>query len=265
MIISKDQDYSYKDPFADKDPHVHDAFQESSHYESTASFNTGESLPHVNEDFNHFPNAQNSGLEESPLVHNAADVGRSDNYRDLGRHFHVVSQILTMTYSEYAEPYGGDKRPVPSTEKTFPARYPLEQRIEDKKRGIGRQRYPFVGALPSAQGAPCAQSQASLGLESSHGCSVYLRVGCQLTRSGYPGFFQGMLLNIIFTFPFSLTISADCQSHARSIFKRSYQCRGSISSLYEAGPGSASFITTWMYVETILSEVMNVNYALYCF
>ncbi|KAF8230653.1 rhomboid-domain-containing protein [Tricholoma matsutake] len=49
-----------------------------------------------------------------------------------------------MTYSEYAEPYGGDKRPVPSTEKTFPARYPLEQRIEDKKRGIGRQRYPFL-------------------------------------------------------------------------------------------------------------------------
>ncbi len=24
-------------------------------------------------------------------------------------------------------------------------RYPLEQRIENKKRGIGRQKYPFVG------------------------------------------------------------------------------------------------------------------------
>lgn len=25
-------------------------------------------------------------------------------------------------------------------------KYPLEQRIENKKRGIGRQRYPFLGA-----------------------------------------------------------------------------------------------------------------------
>lgn len=26
-----------------------------------------------------------------------------------------------------------------------PGKYPLEQRIEDKKRGIGRQRYPVLG------------------------------------------------------------------------------------------------------------------------
>jgi hypothetical protein len=26
-----------------------------------------------------------------------------------------------------------------------PGKYPLEQRIENKKRGIGRQRYPVVG------------------------------------------------------------------------------------------------------------------------
>lgn len=27
-----------------------------------------------------------------------------------------------------------------------PGKYPLQQRIEDKKRGIGRQKYPVVGA-----------------------------------------------------------------------------------------------------------------------
>ncbi|KAF9040522.1 hypothetical protein BJ165DRAFT_1490528 [Panaeolus papilionaceus] len=49
---------------------------------------------------------------------------------------------------EYAEPNGPPKPAVPR-EKGLAgflanARYPLEQRIEDKKRGIGRQKYPFV-------------------------------------------------------------------------------------------------------------------------
>ena len=79
-------------------------------------------------------------------------------------------------------------------EKTLPARYPLEQRIEDKKRGIGRQRYPFLGQFSSAQCYSCAHSQNSLGLKYSHGCSIYLRIGCQLARSGYSSFVQGMLL-----------------------------------------------------------------------
>jgi hypothetical protein len=49
---------------------------------------------------------------------------------------------------EYADPTdidksGGEKQ---TGFKKFLAsgKYPLEQRIEDKKRGIGRQRYPFV-------------------------------------------------------------------------------------------------------------------------
>lgn len=29
-------------------------------------------------------------------------------------------------------------------------KYPIEQRIEDKKRGIGRQKYPFVGEVSNA-------------------------------------------------------------------------------------------------------------------
>ncbi|KAF9044628.1 rhomboid-domain-containing protein [Hymenopellis radicata] len=75
---------------------------------------------------------------QSSLVRNAADVGRSgNNYEDL----------------EYADPYNNTRAP-PVPEKSGPlakllggggaGRYPLEQRIEDKKRGIGRQRHPFL-------------------------------------------------------------------------------------------------------------------------
>ncbi|ETW87399.1 serine protease S54 [Heterobasidion irregulare TC 32-1] len=51
---------------------------------------------------------------------------------------------------EFAEPYDS-KRAIPVTEKGSAlsrflenGKYPIEQRIEDKKRGIGRQKYPFV-------------------------------------------------------------------------------------------------------------------------
>ncbi len=56
---------------------------------------------------------------------------------------------------EYADPYNNTGSP-PVAEKSGPlakffgggaGRYPLEQRIEDKKRGIGRQRHPFLGML----------------------------------------------------------------------------------------------------------------------
>jgi len=53
--------------------------------------------------------------------------------------------------TEYAEP-AGTRETQQNLEKASPfarlvskARYPIEQRIEDKKRGIGRQRYPVVG------------------------------------------------------------------------------------------------------------------------
>jgi membrane associated rhomboid family serine protease len=98
-----------------------------SYHKSTVSFDTGKQLPYIDED------SSLKNPEESPLVHNAADVGRSDNFRDL----------------EYAEPHGDDQKSSPVPEKTLPGwfpvvRFPIEQRIEDKKRGIGRQRYPFV-------------------------------------------------------------------------------------------------------------------------
>ncbi|EGO05403.1 hypothetical protein SERLA73DRAFT_174545 [Serpula lacrymans var. lacrymans S7.3] len=68
------------------------------------------------------------------LVHNAQDIGRAGVYEDL----------------EYAEPYADEGKKV-EPEETSPmkrlfgtGKYPLDQRIEDKKRGIGRQKYPFV-------------------------------------------------------------------------------------------------------------------------
>ena len=88
---------------------------------------------------------------DAPLVHNAADMGRSSSYQDLGMEF-ITSRIVAefMGCAEYAEPSGNDSNSV--SEKGTPLRsflgagkYPMEQRIEDKKRGIPRQKHPFVG------------------------------------------------------------------------------------------------------------------------
>ncbi|KAF9244619.1 hypothetical protein BU15DRAFT_41909 [Melanogaster broomeanus] len=73
------------------------------------------------------------GKADASLIHNAADMGRSSTYQDL----------------EYQDPPKEDPNVV--SEKAAPfrgllgtGRYPIEQRIEDKKRGIGRQKHPFV-------------------------------------------------------------------------------------------------------------------------
>lgn len=65
---------------------------------------------------------------EQSLVYNA-DVGRRGDL-------------------EYAEPEyssAAEEKGTLAAMFTNSGRYPLEQRIEDKKRGIGRQKYPFVG------------------------------------------------------------------------------------------------------------------------
>ncbi|KAJ6621652.1 hypothetical protein B0H10DRAFT_2016900 [Mycena sp. CBHHK59/15] len=88
--------------------------------------------PHVEQG----PYRTHADLEDSnaSLVRNAADVNRG--YQDL----------------EYSDPYDVD-RAKPVAEKASPfvkllgvgdGRSTLQQRIEAKKRGIGRQRYPFV-------------------------------------------------------------------------------------------------------------------------
>lgn len=58
---------------------------------------------------------------------------------------------------EYAEPYYGDRAaPAPEPAKarglagffgSGAGKFPLEQRLEAKRRGIGRQTYPFAGTI----------------------------------------------------------------------------------------------------------------------
>jgi hypothetical protein len=92
-------------------------------------------LTYIDEDYNYYPSKPLPMIDDkldASLVENAADVGRSGDYQDL----------------EYADPK--DDTPNVVAEKAPLARfmdngrYPLEQRIEDKRRGIGRQRYPFL-------------------------------------------------------------------------------------------------------------------------
>jgi hypothetical protein len=61
--------------------------------------------------------------------------------------------------AEYAEPSGDDPKSVSEKGTPFEAllgtgKYPLEQRIEDKKRGLGRQKHPFVGVQTPPQNVP---------------------------------------------------------------------------------------------------------------
>ncbi|KAH8120280.1 rhomboid-domain-containing protein, partial [Phellopilus nigrolimitatus] len=74
--------------------------------------------------------------DDDALVQNAADMGRSD-------------QPKTIDDLEYQDPYNNDGLVTePAKESAFArffgGKYPVEQRIENKKRGIGRQRYPFL-------------------------------------------------------------------------------------------------------------------------
>ncbi|EJD03994.1 rhomboid-domain-containing protein [Fomitiporia mediterranea MF3/22] len=75
--------------------------------------------------------------DDDPLVHNAADMGKADGSRGMGD-------------LEYQDPYSKDGTlgPQPAKESAISrflgGKYPLEQRIENKRRGIGRQRYPFL-------------------------------------------------------------------------------------------------------------------------
>lgn len=104
---------------------------------SIYSDNTGANrMTYIDEEFNYYPSKPLPAIDDkqdASLVHNAADVGRSGSYQDL----------------EYAEPYDNNAKAVaekaPLAGFMAAGKYPLEQRIEDKKRGIGRQRYPFVG------------------------------------------------------------------------------------------------------------------------
>jgi hypothetical protein len=103
-----------------------------------ADTNTTNRLTYIDEDFNYYPSKPSPAIDDkqdAPLVHNVANVGRSGSYQDL----------------EYADPYnenskdGAEKAPLARFMES--AKYPLDQRIEDKKHGVGRQRYPFLCTL----------------------------------------------------------------------------------------------------------------------
>ena len=89
-----------------------------------------------------------------------------------------------MGCTEYADPYNAD-RAQPVAEKASPfgkfmagagGRYPVEQRIENKKRRIGRQKHPFVG-----EPVQCAfkiyektEPDGSVGFDCRNGWRVHL-------------------------------------------------------------------------------------------
>jgi len=80
------------------------------------------------------PHSQAQAIDESPVTPLVRGVSNKHQkqYQDL----------------EYAEPYTQYPRAYAKGKSLAnffaSAKYPLQQRIEDKKRGIGRQRYPFV-------------------------------------------------------------------------------------------------------------------------
>lgn len=93
------------------------------------------SVPYKDEDSYSTRPSSFVGKSDDHLVHNAADMGRSDSYQDL----------------EYAEPLDENSKLAADRASPFQkalgmntGKYPMDQRIEDKKRGIGRQKHPFI-------------------------------------------------------------------------------------------------------------------------
>ncbi|PFH50798.1 hypothetical protein AMATHDRAFT_60450 [Amanita thiersii Skay4041] len=100
-----------------------DRYLTPSHHLTQSEYSQYPSQTHLPED-----------AQDASLVKNAAGFSHS-KYQDL----------------EYADPNPNDHPQTRAPESSNPltkflasGKYPLEQRIEDKKRGIGRQRHPFV-------------------------------------------------------------------------------------------------------------------------
>jgi hypothetical protein len=134
-------------------------------YESHSSNTSDPVIPYHDEDS--YPSLRPVSVVEkadAPLMHNMADVGKSSTYEDLGMGPPIVDlhELLNIRPLEYADPPKEDPKLV--SEKGLPFRsllgtgkYPIEQRIEDKKRGIGRQKHPFVGELANVLDMPYAE------------------------------------------------------------------------------------------------------------
>jgi hypothetical protein len=117
-------------------------------YYSDKHHSTTRALSYSDDGLNH--HSQEHTIDESPdapLVRGIS-INHKSQYQDLGV-FHqlfVASSFMLFFLIEYAEPQqqrNAEEKPLASCFAS--AKYPLQQRIEDKKRGIGRQKYPFVG------------------------------------------------------------------------------------------------------------------------
>lgn len=150
---------------------------------SSDTDSAGNRLTYIDDDIDHYQSQHKKHLDESQdasLVYNAADVGRSGNYQDLGWFQPMRALALSYCIPEYLDPYDASReRPA---EKSSPfiqllssGKYPLEQRIEDKKRGIGRQKYPFVGTLPTLLFEKLElKFTFSMGIDCYHDWGVYI-------------------------------------------------------------------------------------------
>jgi len=129
-------------------------------------------------------------------------------------------------------------------------KYPLQQRIEDKKRGIGRQKHPFVGMFSrpfpifGLKFAP----HPSMGFNCFYVRSVHLRADPKCTTTGKPYLTQGRCPQkfCVITNTY-LKLPASHQSYARSIWERSYQSWGTFPAMYEACDGRPSVYSDRLY------------------
>ncbi|TDL28516.1 rhomboid-domain-containing protein [Rickenella mellea] len=108
----------------------------SQHRKSVAS--NLDALTYIDEEFNYYPSQPTPQTsDDRSLIINAADIGRSGS-------------SPAIQEFEYQDPYKpGDVAEIPENKGLLSrivadGQYLLEQRIEDKKRGIGRQKHPFV-------------------------------------------------------------------------------------------------------------------------
>ena len=70
---------------------------------------------------------------------------------DMGRYYRtVICCGLLYSLTEYADPITQAEKRTPLQRLLASAHYPLEQRIQDKKNGVGRQKHPFVGMSPAS-------------------------------------------------------------------------------------------------------------------
>lgn len=120
-------------------------------------YSQGPRLSYVDENFDHYstPPAKPEYFNDkgdANLVENAAGYGgvHAGKYEDFGAFASNVLQVpsLICPCTEFADGQRSQlvaEKPSPWGRFLSDGKYPLEQRIEDKKRGIGRQKYPIVG------------------------------------------------------------------------------------------------------------------------